>query len=120
MSRTLPNRQRDAGPRAEHSEPEPVVYDRLLPSRQVPARRASPRPALLRGAVGWAFKGNVVVYRASIPHDPLWARLSRGLADPDVLRVLGRILRAYPPSPGRALPIGALTSRHSTICILGP
>lgn len=68
---------------------------------------------------GWAFKGDVAAYFASIPHDPLLALLSRRVGDPDILRVLERILRAYPHSPGRGLPIGALTSQHLANLYLG-
>lgn len=68
---------------------------------------------------GWAVKGDVAAYFASIPHDPLLALLARRVREPEVLHVLERIVRAYPCGPGRGLPIGALTSQHLANLYLG-
>jgi retron-type reverse transcriptase len=68
---------------------------------------------------GWAVKGDVASYFASIPHDPLLALLARRVREPEVLHVLERIVRAYPSGPGRGLPIGALTSQHLANLYLG-
>jgi len=68
---------------------------------------------------GWAAKGDVSAYFASIPHDPLMNLLSRRVNDAPVLGVMERIVRAYPASSGRGLPIGALTSQHLANLYLG-
>lgn len=68
---------------------------------------------------GWAFRGDVTAYFASIPHEPLLDLLRRRVADRELVERLERIVRAYPAATGRGLPIGALTSQHLANLYLG-
>lgn len=68
---------------------------------------------------GWAFRGDVTSYFASIPHEPLLDLLMRRVADRELVERLERIVRAYPAATGRGLPIGALTSQHLANLYLG-
>ncbi len=68
---------------------------------------------------GWAFKGDVTAYFASIPHDRLVTLLRRRVPDEDLCCRIERIVRAYPVAPGRGLPIGTLTSQHLANLYLG-
>lgn len=68
---------------------------------------------------GWAFRGDVTAYFASIPHGPLLELLTRRIGDPEIVERLERIVRAYPVASGRGLPIGALTSQHLANMYLG-
>lgn len=67
--------------------------------------------ALLRRG-GWYVKVDVEGYFPSIEHDRLLALLSRRFKGVGFLELMGRIVRACPATPGRGLPIGALTSQH--------
>jgi hypothetical protein len=68
---------------------------------------------------GWALKGDITAYFASIPHDRLLALLRRRVVDPMLCAWIERIVRAYPVGPGHSLPIGALTSQHLANLYLG-
>ncbi len=73
-----------------------------------------------RGTVGgWFLKGDVSAYFASISHDRLLALVERRVKDATMVGFLERIIRAYPVTPGRGLPIGALTSQHLANLYLG-
>lgn len=70
--------------------------------------------AARRGHQAWAAKADVSRYFPSIPHAPLRARLTRLIADPDVLWLIDEILASTALSdepPAIGLPIGALTSQ---------
>lgn len=68
---------------------------------------------------GWVFKGDIRAYFASIPHDRLLEIIHRRVSEPDLRALLAQIVRAYPSSEGRGLPIGALTSQHLANLYLG-
>jgi len=68
----------------------------------------------------WHAKMDVRKYFASIRHDLLLTALERKFKDPGLLRLLERIVRAGGESPGRGLPIGALTSQNFANFFLGP
>lgn len=71
------------------------------------------------GRGGWFMKGDVSAYFASIPHDRLLELVERRVKDAVIRGLLERIIRAYPVTPGRGLPIGALTSQHLANLYLG-
>jgi hypothetical protein len=60
----------------------------------------------------WYVQIDIRAYFASIEQRILLDQLQRKFKDPGLLRLLGRIIGAYRTSPGRGLPIGALTSQH--------
>ena len=68
---------------------------------------------------GWAFKGDVAAYFASIPHDRLMEQIRKRVPDAALCEWLERIVRAYPVTEGRGLPIGTLTSQHLANLYLG-
>ena len=68
---------------------------------------------------GCFWKGDVSAYFASIPHDRLLALLARRTRQSMLLGLIERIVRQYPVSVGRGLPIGALTSQHLANLYLG-
>lgn len=68
---------------------------------------------------GWAFRGDVRAYFASIPHEPLLELLMKRVADRELVERMEPIIRAYPTASGRGLPIGALTSQHLANLYLG-
>ncbi len=57
-------------------------------------------------------KSDIRGYFASIDHAVLRAQLTRRLKDRGVLALLDRIIESHAVTPGRGLPIGALTSQH--------
>lgn len=61
---------------------------------------------------GFVAKIDISSYFASIDHDVLKALLARRFKNRALLDRLGRIIDAYEASPGKGLPIGALTSQH--------
>ncbi|RDH84315.1 MAG: hypothetical protein DIZ78_12270 [endosymbiont of Escarpia spicata] len=60
----------------------------------------------------WFVQIDIKGFFASIDQQILLALLQRKFKDPGLLRLVERIIRAYQSSPGRGLPIGALTSQH--------
>lgn len=58
-------------------------------------------------------------YFESISHDVLESKLGRLFKDRPLLELFSRVVRAYQASPGRGLPIGALTSQHFANFYLG-
>lgn len=60
----------------------------------------------------WYGKIDIRSYFASIDHAKLMALLARRLKNPSLLDLLARIVDAHRASPGKGLPIGALTSQH--------
>lgn len=68
----------------------------------------------------WYVKLDVRAYFASIDHEVLRAALRRKLRDRGVLELCDRILGGHAASPGRGLPIGALTSQHFANFYLAP
>ncbi len=60
----------------------------------------------------WYVKADVRAYFASIDHGCLRALLSRRFKNADLLAIFDRVLDRTPLTPGRGLPIGALTSQH--------
>ncbi len=71
---------------------------------------------------GWSaffLKMDVRKYFESIPHEKLVRRLCRIFKDERLLWLFERIVLAYESSPGRGLPIGALTSQHFANFYLG-
>ena len=68
---------------------------------------------------GWAFKGDIAAYFASIPHDRLLEQIRKRIPDRELCGLLERIIRAYPVTTGRGLPIGTLTSQHLANLYLG-
>jgi len=68
----------------------------------------------------WYLKIDVRAYFASVDHEVLRAALRRKLRDRGVLRLCDRIIASHAASPGRGLPIGALTSQHFANYYLAP
>ncbi|MCH9688419.1 MAG: reverse transcriptase/maturase family protein [Deltaproteobacteria bacterium] len=68
----------------------------------------------------WYVQIDVRAYFASIDHHVLCLALRRKLRDGGVVALCDDIVRAYEASPGRGLPIGALTSQHFANYYLGP
>jgi RNA-directed DNA polymerase len=60
----------------------------------------------------WVVQVDVAGYFASIRHDRALAQLARLFKGDDFLALMARILRSGSLTPGRGLPIGALTSQH--------
>ena len=81
-------------------------------------RRGKGREAAVRRAEhfavrhGWFLKLDVEKYFDSIPHDVLLAGLARRFRDARVVDLWRRIIASYAVTPGRGLPIGALTSQY--------
>lgn len=65
-------------------------------------------------------KVDVRAYFDSVDHVVLVRQLERRIADPGIRALCSRIIGAYETSPGRGLPIGALTSQHFANQYLGP
>jgi len=57
------------------------------------------------------YQADIKSYFASIDHEVLLAILSRTIADPDILALLGKIVDSYHESPGVGIPLGNLTSQ---------
>jgi len=68
----------------------------------------------------WHLKLDVRAYFANVDHDVLRAALRRKLRDPGLLTLCDRIIAAHATSPGKGLPIGALTSQHFANYYLAP
>jgi hypothetical protein len=68
----------------------------------------------------WFVKADMRAYFASVTHDLLLAALARKLRDRGVLELCARIIRAHEVTPGRGLPIGALSSQHFANFFLAP
>ncbi len=60
----------------------------------------------------WFLKMDIRSYFASIDHGILRQQIRRRIKGQRVLRLIDRILASYETTPGRGLPIGALTSQH--------
>ncbi|MFM8618648.1 MAG: RNA-directed DNA polymerase [Opitutaceae bacterium] len=101
-------------------------FERWLIDDTFACRRGRGREAALRRAERfarrhrWFLKLDVRKYFDSIPHDILLAEITRRFRDRRVVAVWERILCGYAKSPGRGLPIGALTSQHLANFYLGP
>ncbi|MCO6458121.1 MAG: hypothetical protein J5I93_22685 [Pirellulaceae bacterium] len=67
------------------------------------------RRQLARGA--WYGKCDIRSYFASVPHQNLLDLVARRIKPGPVMRLLENIVRSHEDSPGRGLPIGALTSQ---------
>jgi len=68
----------------------------------------------------WYAKIDVQSYFASIVHERLLEDLARRFKDRGLLALCRRIVEQHRSSPGRGLPIGALTSQHFANLYLGP
>jgi RNA-directed DNA polymerase len=68
---------------------------------------------------GWALKADIASYFASIPHERLMKQVRKRVPDAELCDLLERIVRAYPVTEGRGLPIGTLTSQHLANLYLG-
>jgi retron-type reverse transcriptase len=68
----------------------------------------------------WFLKMDVRKYFDSIPHATLLRLLRGKFKDPVVLRHFEAIISSYATTPGRGLPIGALSSQHFANFFLGP
>ncbi|MEX1368356.1 MAG: reverse transcriptase/maturase family protein [Nannocystaceae bacterium] len=107
----------------EHVGP---VLDRALVDDTYACREGKGTLAAVRRAqqhsrrFPWTVQVDVRAYFASIDHAILRAELRRRLKDRGVLRLCDRIIGAYEASPGRGLPIGALTSQCFANAYLGP
>jgi hypothetical protein len=60
----------------------------------------------------WFVQIDIEGFFASIDQSVLLQLLHRKFKHPGLLRLIGDIIQAYQASPGRGLPIGALTSQH--------
>ena len=69
---------------------------------------------------GWFLKMDIRKYFDSIDHETLRALLGRKFKEPELLRLVDRILASYQTAPGRGLPIGNLTSQHFANFYLSP
>lgn len=93
------------------------VLDRLLVSDTFACRAGFGGLAAVRRCqqhirrFPWYAKMDVRAYFASIDHDVLMELLTHRLKGRDALALLFRIINAHQDSPGRGLPIGALTSQ---------
>ncbi len=100
-------------------------FERWLIDDTYACRRGKGREAALRRAEhyaarhGWFLKLDVAKYFDSIPHAVLLGEIARRFRDRRVMVLWARIVRAYEVSPGRGLPIGALTSQHLANFFLG-
>ncbi len=77
------------------------------------------RAAKFAGRHEFFLKMDVRKYFDSIPHDRLLQQLCRRFKDPELLQLWQRIIESYRVTPGRGLPIGALTSQHLANLYLG-
>lgn len=100
-------------------------FERWLIADTYACRRGKGREAALRRAEHharrhrWFLKLDVAKYFDSIPHAVLLAEIGRRFRDRRVAALWTRIVAAYEKSPGRGLPIGALTSQHLANFYLG-
>ena len=100
-------------------------FERGLVADTFACRKGKGREAALRRAEHhaarhqWFLKLDVAKYFDSIPHAPLLAAVARRFRDARVVALWTRIVTAYETSPGRGLPIGALTSQHLANFYLG-
>jgi hypothetical protein len=100
-------------------------FERWLVADTFACRRGKGREAALRRAEhyaarhGWFLKLDVAKYFDSIPHAVLLAEIARRWRDRRVVALWERIVHAYETTPGRGLPIGALTSQHLANFFLG-
>lgn len=67
----------------------------------------------------WWAKIDIRAYFAGIDHERLKDLLVRRFRDPGLLHLMGRIIDAHADSPGKGLPIGALTSQQFANFYLG-
>lgn len=67
----------------------------------------------------WFLKLDIAKYFDSIPHEILLREIERRFRDRRVVALWTRIVRSYEKTPGRGLPIGALTSQHLANFYLG-
>lgn len=101
-------------------------FDRWLVADTYACRKGRGREAALHRAEHyarrhlWFLKLDVTKYFDSIPHAVLLAEVGRRFRDARVVALWTRIVTAYETSPGRGLPIGALTSQHLANFYLGP
>lgn len=101
-------------------------FERWLVADTFACRKSKGREAALRRAEhhaarhGWFLKLDVAKYFDSIPHATLLAEVARRFRNARVIGLWERIVTAYSTSPGRGLPIGALTSQHLANFYLGP
>jgi RNA-directed DNA polymerase len=68
----------------------------------------------------WFLQLDVRKYFDSIDHEILRQRLERRFKDRALLELLGGLIDSYSTSPGKGLPIGALTSQHLANFYLAP
>lgn len=68
----------------------------------------------------WYLQMDVRRYFASIDHERLRSAIRRRIKGERVLALLDRIIASHESSPGRGLPIGALTSQHLANLYLAP
>lgn len=93
-------------------------FDRWLIPDSFACRKGKGREAALRraelfaGRHEWFLKLDVARYFDSVPHEVLLGRLRRSMRDERVWELWARIVGSYCTTPGRGLPIGALTSQH--------
>lgn len=69
---------------------------------------------------GWVLKMDIRAYFASIRHEILLDLIRRRVRGGPVLDLIERIVGSFESSPGRGLPIGALTSQHFANLYLAP
>lgn len=104
---------------------EPVL-ERTAIAHSYACRRGKGQFAALRHAGRqarrwpWYLQLDVRAYFDRIPHDQVLATLARRISGDQVLALCERIIRSHAASPGRGLPIGALTSQHLANAYLGP
>lgn len=98
--------------------PSEADFERWLTADTFACRRGKGREAALKRAEHyaerheWFLKLDVRKYFDSIPHAALLALIGRRFRDARIVALWMRIVRAYETTPGRGLPIGALTSQH--------
>lgn len=68
----------------------------------------------------WYAKLDIRKYFASIPHDRLIAAVAKKVGRGELSRALERVVRGFEHTPGRGLPIGALTSQFLANFYLAP
>jgi len=68
----------------------------------------------------WYVQIDIRGYFASIHHEILGRLLQRRFKDAELLRLMAHIIDAFHDSPGKGLPIGALTSQHFANYYLAP
>jgi retron-type reverse transcriptase len=69
---------------------------------------------------GWALKADIRHYFPSVDHEILLELLGRKIRDRKVLKLLEMIMKAYATSPGKGIPLGALTSQLFANIYLNP